>query len=129
MKRLFTLTAVILVVATGAFAQGQGTLTGKVIDPEGLALPGVSVSAESEAMMPRTSSSLRSQTNPRSPISSEERWRSRFWDADLTIWMFLAPLPSSVWASSSQLSFFQRDTISRRYFAQWNECCMPYIEY
>ena len=51
MKRLFALTAVILVVATGAFAQGQGTLTGKVIDPEGLALPGVSVSAESEAMM------------------------------------------------------------------------------
>ena len=41
----------LLGTAALALAQGQGTLTGRILDPEGLALPGVTVTAESEAML------------------------------------------------------------------------------
>ena len=41
----------LLGTAALALAQGQGTLTGRILDPEGLALPGVTVTAESETML------------------------------------------------------------------------------
>ena len=49
--RTLAASTILLSAAPLALAQGQGTLTGRITDPEGLALPGVVVTAESEAML------------------------------------------------------------------------------
>ena len=49
--RTLIASTILLGTAALALAQGQGTLTGRILDPEGLALPGVTVTAESETML------------------------------------------------------------------------------
>lgn len=51
-KRLFVLAAALALVAPSAFSQTNptGTLSGKVVDPQGLAVPGVTVTAEAPTL-------------------------------------------------------------------------------
>ena len=51
-KRLFVLAAALALLAPPAFSQTNptGTLSGKVVDPQGLAVPGVTVTAESPTL-------------------------------------------------------------------------------
>ena len=51
-KRLFVLAAALALMAPPAFSQTNptGTLSGKVVDPQGLAVPGVTVTVEAPTL-------------------------------------------------------------------------------